>query len=248
MVSQPRTPKKQKEIFIPTTVARISMTPFMDFQDPHLEWLHTDTPFPFLFWGSKFPLPSREREGEESSIAASVSFLLFSSFPPLSLVTSRSSVDLKKSPKSLNLSWGGKQPVDNMPGKRKCGCHADLRCKSQWKSVISQGCTPMGVGGGHSSAWVQCPGIWVAIEGVHIASHWLTSKSWPQPHTKAHLGTRGLDPEGRKPHAESSVPPKLSQELQGKATLFFFVTLTKTPQRAEWLDQSATGRFFNDTF
>lgn len=62
----------------------------------------------------------------------------------------------------------------------------------------------------------------MAIETVHIAGLWLTSKCWQQTHSKAHLGTRGTDPQGREPHAQPSIPPKLSQELQGEATLFVF--------------------------
>lgn len=151
---------------------------------------------PFLFWGSKFPLPSRGREGEEGSIAAAAFLLIFFLF-------------------HSSLWWHGwagpprfgSLPIhstrhglaNNTPGKRKCGWHAALQCQSQWRSVIIQGCSLMGHEGWHSSAWVQCPGIWVAIEIVHIASLWVTSKCWPQPHTKAHLGAHGPDPSGREP-------------------------------------------------
>lgn len=59
----------------------------------------------------------------------------------------------------------------------------------------------------------------MSIDIVHIASPWLTSKCWQQLHTKAHLGTRVPDPQGREPHAESSTPFKV--DLPSPVNLFW---------------------------
>ena len=61
-------------------------------------------------------------------------------------------LDLEKSPKSLHLSWGGKQYVDNTAREEEVWMPRSPEMQESVEELISRGCTLMGDGGGHSSA------------------------------------------------------------------------------------------------